>query len=89
MAKQRSRLADCLQGWNQIADYLNRAPSWCRFMASEGVPEKDRLPVWYLGAGEGTRRGTPCLDPRDADRWVERRRAATLCAPLRLYKPSR
>lgn len=82
-----SRLSSVLQGWNDIADYFRRSPSWARAMASEDVPEDVRLPVYYLGTASGARRGTPCLDPADADRWVDRRRSVTLCAPVRLYKP--
>jgi hypothetical protein len=48
-----------LEGWKQIADYLNRSERWCQ----RAVHRLD-LPVWYIG-------GTPALTYEDADGWLE------------------
>lgn len=59
-----------LEGWKQIADYLNRSERWCRRAAARAVVSI-RLPVWYLG-------GSPALTYEDADAWLARERDRTI-----------
>lgn len=57
--------ADLLTGWQEIADYVGRSPSWCKYMASEKM-EQRRLPVVWLGSG----RGRPTASRENIKSWL-------------------
>jgi hypothetical protein len=57
-----------VEGWWDIADAVNRSPSWCQRAARPG--RHHRLPVFYVGRQEGQRQGLPILFLEDLEQWL-------------------
>ena len=60
-------MSDRLDGWTEIADYVNKSENTCRRLASASYPEGERLPVFFMGRMVTALRA-------DLDAWVKRLR---------------
>lgn len=60
---------DRIEGWEKIADFVQRSEKWCRKWASNDIAKDMRLPVYRMG-------GMVCADRATLVSWQGRLQAA-------------